>query len=158
MANRAEPDRPQGPGNSPRSAGPPDAKTPSRPEASAPMLEVHAPHQSIHTWKDFLIQLATIVFGLIIAVGLEQSVEAVHRGHEVAALREDLHAESLQIVADARRAEAAQVYDRHRPLSLSFARSNRASPATCRSSHHPISRSGAPPRQVPKLRCSPRAR
>jgi hypothetical protein len=75
------------------------------------MLDVHAPHQSVHTWKDFFIHIATIVIGLIIAVGLEQSVEAIHRRHEVAALRENLHAESLQILADARRAEAAQVYE-----------------------------------------------
>jgi hypothetical protein len=46
------------------------------------MLEVHAPHLSIHTWKDFFIQIATITIGLLIAVGLEQSVEVLHHRHQ----------------------------------------------------------------------------
>jgi hypothetical protein len=46
------------------------------------MLEVHSPHLSIHTWKDFLIHIATITIGLLIAVGLEQSVEALHHRHQ----------------------------------------------------------------------------
>jgi hypothetical protein len=46
------------------------------------MLEVHAPHPSIRTWKDFLIHIATITIGLLIAVGLEQSVEALHHRHQ----------------------------------------------------------------------------
>jgi len=53
------------------------------------MLDVHAPHEVLHTWKGFFIHIATIVVGLFIAVALEQSVEALHRRHEVAALRED---------------------------------------------------------------------
>ncbi len=34
------------------------------------MLDVHPPHAPTHTWKDFFIHIATIVIGLIIAVGL----------------------------------------------------------------------------------------
>jgi hypothetical protein len=75
------------------------------------MLEVHAPHEATHTWRDFFIHIATIVVGLIIAVGLEQTVEAVHRHHEAAALREDLHAETEQILADAQRADKAMDYE-----------------------------------------------
>jgi hypothetical protein len=42
------------------------------------MLDMHPPHQSIHTWRDFFIHIATIVVGLCIAVGLEQTVEFFH--------------------------------------------------------------------------------
>jgi hypothetical protein len=45
------------------------------------MLDVHPPHSPTHTWKDFSIHIATIVVGLIIAVGLEQAVEAIHHHH-----------------------------------------------------------------------------
>jgi hypothetical protein len=75
------------------------------------MLEVHAPDAAVHTWKSFFIHIAAICLGLLIAVALEQSVEALHRRHEVAALRQDLHAESRQVLADARRAESAHVYE-----------------------------------------------
>ena len=51
------------------------------------MLEVHAPHASVHTWKDFLIHIVTIVIGLLIAVALEQTVEFFHHRHEVAETR-----------------------------------------------------------------------
>jgi hypothetical protein len=39
------------------------------------MLDVHAPHQSAHTLKDFLIHIAAITIGLLIALGLEATVE-----------------------------------------------------------------------------------
>lgn len=54
------------------------------------MLDVHPPHQEIHTWKSFLIHIATIVVGLVIAVGLEQTVEYFHHRHQVAEIRESL--------------------------------------------------------------------
>jgi hypothetical protein len=57
------------------------------------MLDVHPPHEAAHTWKDFLIHIATIVVGLVIAVGLEQTVEYFHRQHEVHELREALKQE-----------------------------------------------------------------
>jgi hypothetical protein len=46
------------------------------------MLDVHPPHAPTHTWKDFFIHIATITVGLVIAIGLEQSVEAVHHLHQ----------------------------------------------------------------------------
>ena len=46
------------------------------------MLEVHAAHPPIHTWKDFFIHIATITIGLLIAVGLEQCVEVLHHRHQ----------------------------------------------------------------------------
>jgi hypothetical protein len=45
------------------------------------MLDVHAPHQTAHSWKDFFIHLATIAIGLLIALGLEQTVEFLHHRH-----------------------------------------------------------------------------
>ena len=58
------------------------------------MLDVHPPHEAAHTWRDFLIHIATIVVGLLIAVGLEQTVEAIHHHRERTQLREDLIAEA----------------------------------------------------------------
>ncbi len=72
---------------------PSDAGTDFQPEISRPMLDVHAPHETIHTWKDFLNHIAAIVVGLLIAVGLEQTVEFFHHRHEreqlVEAIRRD---------------------------------------------------------------------
>jgi hypothetical protein len=57
-------------------------------------MDVHAPHGGIHTWKDFWIHLGTITIGLLIAISLEQGVEALHRLHERHALQHDLREEA----------------------------------------------------------------
>jgi hypothetical protein len=57
------------------------------------MLDVHAPHEPIHNWKGFVFHIATIVIGLLIAVGLEQTVEYFHHRREVREAREALAAE-----------------------------------------------------------------
>jgi type II secretory pathway pseudopilin PulG len=57
------------------------------------MLDVHPPHTPTHTWRDFLIHIATIVIGLLIAVGLEQSVEYFHHRAEAKEAREALRLE-----------------------------------------------------------------
>jgi hypothetical protein len=67
------------------------------------MLDVHPPHAPTHTWRDFFIHIATIVIGLCIAVGLEQTVEFFHHRHELARAREELHVE-----VDANRRVTAQ--------------------------------------------------
>lgn len=54
------------------------------------MLDVHPPHESIHSWRSFFIHIATIVVGLLIAVALEQGVERLHEHYELIKLREDL--------------------------------------------------------------------
>ncbi len=46
------------------------------------MHEVHPPHQPVHTLKDFLIHIAAIALGLLMALGLEQMVEFVHHRHQ----------------------------------------------------------------------------
>jgi len=108
MEHRAEHDTLQGPASGAKAELTSNAETP---ETSPPMLDVHAPHEALHTWKGFFIHIATIVVGLFIAVALEQSVEAFNRHQEVAALREDLRQESRQIIADARNSEAAHLYE-----------------------------------------------
>lgn len=57
------------------------------------MLDVHPPHQSIHGWKDFLTHIATITIGLLIAIGLEQSVEYIHHLNQLHAARHELSEE-----------------------------------------------------------------
>ena len=54
------------------------------------MLAVHPPHTPTHTWRDFFLHIATIVVGLLIAVALEQSVEAIHHRHQRQELEESL--------------------------------------------------------------------
>ncbi len=58
------------------------------------MIDVHAPHGGLHTWKDFWIHLGTITLGLLIAISLEQSVEWMHRMHERRELEENLRVEA----------------------------------------------------------------
>jgi hypothetical protein len=53
----------------------------SNPEIAVPILEVHPPHEAVHTWRSFFIHIATIVIGLFIAVGIEQTVEVFHHRH-----------------------------------------------------------------------------
>jgi hypothetical protein len=102
------------------------------------MIDVHPPHEGIHTWKDFLLHMSTIVLGLLIAIGLEQGVEALHRAREREELRASLQHDSQKIVADTLQAENAQtapllwlrgrqrlVHDAliaHRPLSAPLPR------------------------------------
>ena len=59
------------------------------------MLDVHPPHEAAHTWKDFLIHIATITVGLLIAIGLEQTVELFHHRHQRHQLEAQLRIESL---------------------------------------------------------------
>ena len=60
------------------------------------MLDVHPPHESVHTWRDFFIHIATICVGLLIAVALEQGVEAIHHRHERRDLEEQMRVESVR--------------------------------------------------------------
>jgi hypothetical protein len=66
------------------------APTPLPPRDSATMLEAHAPHGDIRTWKGFLVHIGAIVIGLLIAVGLEQSVEFLHHRHQRLQLEEQM--------------------------------------------------------------------
>ena len=46
------------------------------------MLEPHAPHEAIHSVRSFLIHIAAIAVGLLLALVLEQTVVAIHRAHQ----------------------------------------------------------------------------
>jgi hypothetical protein len=54
------------------------------------MLDVHASHSAVRTWRDFFIHIATITIGLLIAIALEQWVESLHHIHQRHQLQDDL--------------------------------------------------------------------
>jgi hypothetical protein len=60
------------------------------------MIDIHTPHESVHTWRDIFIHLAIVVAGILIAIGLEQSVEYFHHRHQVAETRSALEEEKQQ--------------------------------------------------------------
>lgn len=68
-------------------------------------MEVHAPDHAIHTWREFLVHMGTICLGLLIAIGLEQTVEWMHRRHETAELRRELAEDTTAAIEDARNTE-----------------------------------------------------
>lgn len=55
-------------------------------------MEIHKPHAA-KTWKEFFIELGTIVLGIVIAIALEQLVEAWHWHGEVVEARKAITAE-----------------------------------------------------------------
>ena len=55
-------------------------------------MEIHKP-KAAHSFREFLIEIGTIICGILIALGLEQTVEAVRTAREVAEAREALHRE-----------------------------------------------------------------
>lgn len=57
------------------------------------MIDVHAPHESMHSWRDFLLHLVTITIGLLIALSLEGLVEWQHHRHLAHEAEASLHAE-----------------------------------------------------------------
>lgn len=102
------------------------------------MLDVHPPHAPTHTWKDFLIHIATICVGLLIAVGLEQTVEAIHRHHERQELLAALHAESSRILQD-----TANV-DRSMTAEILWLRREQVNLSEAARTHHPPVREARP--------------
>lgn len=47
-------------------------------------MEIHTPKHPVHGWRDLLKEVGIIVLGVLIALGAEQSVEALHWRHKVA--------------------------------------------------------------------------
>lgn len=68
------------------------------------MLDVHTSRQSIHSWRDFFIHIATISVGLLIAIGLEQTVEAIHHHGERQELIKNMRDEARQNLQSAQQA------------------------------------------------------
>jgi hypothetical protein len=56
-------------------------------------MDVHAPHEPVHTWKDFLVHLSIVTIGLFIALMLEAGVEYWHHRHVVAEARANIREE-----------------------------------------------------------------
>jgi hypothetical protein len=67
------------------------------------MLDVHPPEHAAHSWRDFFIHIATIVLGLLIAIGLEQSVEWMHERHVRHELLEGVQADAGKAIVDCER-------------------------------------------------------
>jgi hypothetical protein len=68
-----------------------EAGTATQGEAGATM-EIHKP-KAAHSWREFLIEIATIVLGILIALGLEQGIEAFHEHQLAREAREAIDAE-----------------------------------------------------------------
>ena len=56
-------------------------------------MDVHPPHEPIRSVRDFLLHLLTITVGLLIALGLEKTVEHVHNYHLVHEAEAELRSE-----------------------------------------------------------------
>jgi hypothetical protein len=80
------------------------------------VLEVHAPHRAAHTVKDFLLHIAAISIGLLLALGLESTVEWLHHRHQgseaLHVLRREVERNRLILAADIASADAAEGHHR----------------------------------------------
>ena len=56
-------------------------------------MDVHAPHEPIHTWRDFALHLIVVTIGLVIALSLEALVERIHQRHLLHTAETNLRAE-----------------------------------------------------------------
>ena len=59
-------------------------------------MDVHAPMEPVHTWRDIALHLGIVTVGLFIALSLEAFVEHLHNRHLVAEARANIR-EELQI-------------------------------------------------------------
>ncbi|HEY4008968.1 MAG TPA: hypothetical protein VGM11_02370, partial [Acidobacteriaceae bacterium] len=57
------------------------------------MIDIHPPQHAAMTRRDFFIHLGIVVLGILIAIGLEQSVEYFHHRHLATEARRSLVAE-----------------------------------------------------------------
>ncbi len=71
-------------------------------------MDVHAPHEPIHTWRDFAIHLTIVTIGLFIALSLEALVEHLHNRHLVREARANIRQE-IEIDDQAARKDIALV-------------------------------------------------
>jgi hypothetical protein len=69
------------------------AQVPETAKEETPVIDVHDAHHAASSWKEFFVHIATIVLGLLIAVGLEQGVEYLHNRRELADTRDALRRE-----------------------------------------------------------------
>lgn len=57
-------------------------------------MEIHPPQHGITSWREFVLHMTTIVLGILIAIGLEQTVEWVHHRQERMLLQSELREEA----------------------------------------------------------------
>lgn len=92
-------------------------------------MEIHKP-KAAHSWREFLVEIGTIICGIVIALLLEQAVEAIHRDREVREAREAL---ATEIRGDAERlkliVEADACLERQLDVYASWARGGAKPPA-----------------------------
>ena len=96
------------------------------------MLEAHAPHEAVQTWRGFFIHIGAIVVGLIIAVSLEQTVEFFHHRHQRLLLEEQMHEvleDDAQIAPDIKRLTDLRAYLVDLQSAVSARRRGRSTPA-----------------------------
>ena len=76
------------------------------------MLDVHAPQHTAGSFRDFLIHISTIVVGLLIAIGLEQTVEHFHNRHLLhhteANLREEMQQNRKRMTDDEKHLDSTE--------------------------------------------------
>lgn len=70
-------------------------------------MDIHKP-KAAHSWREFAIEIGTIICGILIALGLEQLVDWSHARREVGEAREALNAE---LASDAGRLVSAAGQD-----------------------------------------------
>ncbi len=56
-------------------------------------MDIHAPHEPVHSWRDFVTHLTIVTIGLFIALMLEAGVEAMHHRHLVREARANIRTE-----------------------------------------------------------------
>lgn len=68
-------------------------------------MDIHKP-KAAHSWREFIVEIGTIICGILIALSLEQGVEWLHRRHEVTETREALRRELSDNLKTVRQARA----------------------------------------------------
>jgi len=56
-------------------------------------MDIHAPHQPVHSWRDFFTHIVIITIGLFLALMLEAGVDWLHHRHIVREARANIREE-----------------------------------------------------------------
>ena len=82
------------------------------------MLDVHPAHRAASTWRDFIIRIATIAVGLLIAIGLEQTVEFFHHRHLAREARASIQRETEDNLGILQKNMEAMTADRRQLMEI----------------------------------------
>ncbi len=97
-------------------------------------MDVHAPHEPIHTWRDFAIHLTVVTIGLLIALSLEALVEHIHQRHLLHTAEINLHIELQNnrdlLAGDEHHLDLTQAHLQNDIAALTARKSNPALPDT----------------------------